>query len=586
MPLLNPGAASKRDSNSPVIMPKFSELSELEATDYNWKVKPLFEAISDSEWEAAIESVTTDPYQAQKWDDKSRFLPIHSACACQAPASLISALIKAYPDGVSCVDDQGMLPLHYACGNQASREVIRFLLVAYPEATKIPDPDGMLPLHYLAYWGPSSVSIIDMVLLTNAEVSHAEDDEGKTALDLALEAEYPRCEAVVSALRRWFERPSTPQSRESASPLEVDAQHTDVSNTKEGNSIVDLVLEGDYSNSEALSSACRRWLEDQSVKSSPASRPRDVDQAREEAPPLALDSTPRSSVDIMSKATSTRHTPTFQVEATAKTSVESPRTVGLDPEISKFLSERKSGDVELKEEVAVKSRSYRKGQIESLKSQYEQKTKEILDSNESLAEELKRTKMELEAIKLEHQRELMDARLVNQKTQRENQKQLESAKKELEETKLDLEEKVASLGRAKLESDAIKLEHQRQLMDTKLVHQKQMEEKQRECQLQVEAVNKEMEKTRLFLEEKDLALGRTKLELEAAALKHQEQLMQARRTYQKEMEKNQRECQTQMEAVNKEMEETKLYLAEKETELARSWDVFRHFVMTNDNPTA
>ena len=51
-----------------------------------------------------------------------RFLPLHSACARQPPASVVTALLCAYPDGAKCQDDQGMYALHYACGNQASRD--------------------------------------------------------------------------------------------------------------------------------------------------------------------------------------------------------------------------------------------------------------------------------------------------------------------------------------------------------------------------------------------------------------------------------------------------------------------------------
>ena len=135
-----------------------------------------------------------------------RFLPIHSACARQPPAELIAALLKSYPDGAKCVDDQGMYPLHYACGNQASREVIRQLIMAYPEAAKKADPRGMLPIHYVACWGPSSTAVIDMILVANRDVATAQDEDGNTPMDLALEADYPERNAVVGALGRWLKK--------------------------------------------------------------------------------------------------------------------------------------------------------------------------------------------------------------------------------------------------------------------------------------------------------------------------------------------------------------------------------------------
>jgi len=129
-----------------------------------------------------------------------RFLPIHSACARKPPAELIAALLKAYPDGAKCVDDQGMYPLHYACGNQASREVVRQLIMAYPEAAKKADPRGMLPIHYVACWGPSSTAVIDMILVANRDVATAQDEDGNTPMDLALEADYPSVMLLLELL--------------------------------------------------------------------------------------------------------------------------------------------------------------------------------------------------------------------------------------------------------------------------------------------------------------------------------------------------------------------------------------------------
>jgi hypothetical protein len=194
---------------------KMSPNKEEYEVDYDKNITKLYEAITSCDWDVAIEAVNEMPREARTWvvrhyEDSDeimwRFLPIHSACARQPPASVISALLKAYPQGAKCIDDQGMYPLHYACGNQASREVIRLLLVANPQAAKITDPRGMLPIHYLACWGPSSVSIIDMVLVAHRDVSDTTDADGNTALDLARDAEYPEKDAVVAALKRWFDK--------------------------------------------------------------------------------------------------------------------------------------------------------------------------------------------------------------------------------------------------------------------------------------------------------------------------------------------------------------------------------------------
>eukprot|EP00980_Cylindrotheca_fusiformis_P008614 scaffold1830_cov117-Cylindrotheca_fusiformis.AAC.13 len=185
--------------------------------DFDKNITKLYEAITSSNWDYAIACAQQRPAEAKTWvvrhyeEDGDatkevmwRFLPIHSACARQPPANVIAALLKSYPDGVRCVDDQGMYPLHYACGNQASREVVRQLLMAYPQAAKKKDPRGMLPIHYLTCWGPSSISVIDMVMVANRDVAGAYDVDGSTPLDLAMEGDYPESDAVVAALKRWF----------------------------------------------------------------------------------------------------------------------------------------------------------------------------------------------------------------------------------------------------------------------------------------------------------------------------------------------------------------------------------------------
>lgn len=185
--------------------------------DFDKNITKLYEAITSSNWDYAIACAQQRPAEAKTWvvrhyeEDNDatkevmwRFLPIHSACARQPPANVIAALLKSYPDGVKCVDDQGMFPLHYACGNQASREVVRQLLMSYPQAAKKKDPRGMLPIHYLTCWGPSSISVIDMVMVANRDISNAFDVDGNTPLDLAKEGEYPESDAVVVALNRWF----------------------------------------------------------------------------------------------------------------------------------------------------------------------------------------------------------------------------------------------------------------------------------------------------------------------------------------------------------------------------------------------
>jgi hypothetical protein len=199
----NRGEDSLRDGPELEVSPSTLEV------DYDKNITELYAAITSSNWRRAEALCMTHPAQAATWvvrkyEDSEimwRFLPLHSACARQPPASVVSALLSAYPDASKCVDDQGMLALHYACGNQASGSVVRKLIDAFPRSASMPDPRGMLPLHYLACWGPSDISILDLVLSKNTLNAH--DAEGNAPLDLAMESDYPLKEEVVEKLKKW-----------------------------------------------------------------------------------------------------------------------------------------------------------------------------------------------------------------------------------------------------------------------------------------------------------------------------------------------------------------------------------------------
>mmetsp|Transcript_753 Transcript_753/g.835 ORF Transcript_753/g.835 Transcript_753/m.835 type:complete len:546 (+) Transcript_753:75-1712(+) len=198
--------------------------------DYDKNVTGLYESISESDWDVAIDDVKANPEEAKTWVVRRhrdgvqdgvmwRFLPIHSACARQPPEPLINTLLSVYPDGAKCLDDQGMLPIHYACGNQASIEVIRLLLLANADGAFTADPNGMLPIHYVSQWGPSSPSVINVLLFSNRNVANAKDIDGNTPLDLAREGDYPERDDVVYALEQLGDSDSLPEPEPEPEPV-------------------------------------------------------------------------------------------------------------------------------------------------------------------------------------------------------------------------------------------------------------------------------------------------------------------------------------------------------------------------------
>lgn len=140
--------------NNTGVAPTYHDQPE---TDYDMGPSQLYTFIENKHWESAIERCRTTPSEAKTWisrrekDDPNiirwRLLPLHATCVFRAPLSLIEALIVAYPEAPSLIDDQGMLPIHLACRNGASRGVVMTLLNAHPKSINVKDKKGRTPLN-------------------------------------------------------------------------------------------------------------------------------------------------------------------------------------------------------------------------------------------------------------------------------------------------------------------------------------------------------------------------------------------------------------------------------------------------------
>ena len=103
-------------------------LTEVFEVDFDTSRTDLYDAVYNEDWERALSAVSSDAAEAKTWvvrrraikgeygkkdssgvgDVMWRFLPLHSACARQPRAEVISALLAAYPEGASLKDDEGM----------------------------------------------------------------------------------------------------------------------------------------------------------------------------------------------------------------------------------------------------------------------------------------------------------------------------------------------------------------------------------------------------------------------------------------------------------------------------------------------
>lgn len=141
-----PGSAVSSPMTSQSLLQRPTISRPLEC-DYEQSPTPLYLAIEAKEWGAVLEMMENDdfqndetsrrngsrkrPYpmspkqQARCWVVRKekdgrlrwRLLPIHAAIIFDANATVIDALLEAYPESASQKDDQGMLPLHLAFRN-------------------------------------------------------------------------------------------------------------------------------------------------------------------------------------------------------------------------------------------------------------------------------------------------------------------------------------------------------------------------------------------------------------------------------------------------------------------------------------
>jgi len=140
-----------------------AETTDDAATDevaYNGSATELFLAIEEMEWRDAFGIITSEPKQVKTWvknttpDDAAalnswRRLPIHEACIRRAPAWLVSELLSAYPGSSSQATNRGELPLHLAVDKACAPEVVNLIIVANWEAIVAEDQAGRTPLDIL-----------------------------------------------------------------------------------------------------------------------------------------------------------------------------------------------------------------------------------------------------------------------------------------------------------------------------------------------------------------------------------------------------------------------------------------------------
>jgi len=124
--------------------------------NYDDGASPLYHLIEQKEWKNAILRATKTPLEAALWvyrtekrnKQKLRWkqLPLHAAIVFGGNEVVVHALLRSYPEGVECPDDQGMIPLHLAFRHDAPEAVIDLLLQSYPKGASQRDRKGRIPI--------------------------------------------------------------------------------------------------------------------------------------------------------------------------------------------------------------------------------------------------------------------------------------------------------------------------------------------------------------------------------------------------------------------------------------------------------
>lgn len=135
------------------------------------------------DWAGVLARVATHPSEARLFEGVERRTPLHWACEHDAPAVVISSLLKAFPEASALVGTCNMTPLHITCSSShASVHVIRVLLeLGLPSQTSMRDLDGDTPLHNACRAG-AGIDVLEVLLMANPSVVNLRDFEGLTPL--------------------------------------------------------------------------------------------------------------------------------------------------------------------------------------------------------------------------------------------------------------------------------------------------------------------------------------------------------------------------------------------------------------------
>lgn len=156
--------------------------TQMDENGLEYKDTVLSSMIESSDWASVLARISSHPVETHAVHAHNR-RPLHLACADDAPAVVIQALLKAFPEAATMVGTSGMTPLHLTCSSaHASVHVVRVLLeLGDHSQCECRDLDGDTPLHAACRSG-APYEVLDVLLRANPTAVHERDYEGLTPL--------------------------------------------------------------------------------------------------------------------------------------------------------------------------------------------------------------------------------------------------------------------------------------------------------------------------------------------------------------------------------------------------------------------
>jgi ankyrin repeat protein len=157
-------------------------MGEYWGDDEGTKDTELLSLVQSYDWVGALAIIASSPAECMAVGIQGR-TPLHVACDHDAPACVVEALLKVYPEASLMVGTSNMNPLHITCSSQhASVHVVRVLLEGGKTLqSSMRDVDGDTPLHAACRCG-APIEVLDVLLRANPSAVHERDYEGLTPL--------------------------------------------------------------------------------------------------------------------------------------------------------------------------------------------------------------------------------------------------------------------------------------------------------------------------------------------------------------------------------------------------------------------